>query len=295
MLIAFTGLNGVGQTFLDWSFNFVVGRNKIWHYQKGWLPISSNPVGDKNSHIHKRNHPGMDDLDIFFKKAKEIMMPVSFYPFMDTPGDGALPKSRELMARLIKEKVKIILVESTKPYPYFGERTGQTEEEVLSVMGKWLGKENMDKKTIREEFSFNLPGKKGWSEKAKEFYEEMSSKVLVRITQDELLNETEKHLIDIIEKVDGQRVREKRLEEWRPVQKQWHESLTKFNNWYEQELPKIVEAIIENKKMILEQNELYLIRQAVVMNHLMKDHGRRLLLPTDDFPLDTQILHGFLK
>ena len=41
--------------------------------------------------------------------------------------------------------------------------------------------------------------------------------------------------------------------------------------------------------------EIEIMSQITIMAYIMRDHGKRLILPSDDFPLDTQILHGFLK
>ena len=47
--------------------------------------------------------------------------------------------------------------------------------------------------------------------------------------------------------------------------------------------------------MDLDQFDMGIREEATVMAHLMKDHGRRLLLPTDYFPKDTKELHRLLK
>ena len=59
------------------------------------------------------------------------------------------------------------------------------------------------------------------------------------------------------------------------------------------EVKKITTAIVEKKEMTLP--ELDIIGQTTIMAYLMRDYGKRLILPTDNFPLDTQTLHQYLK
>ena len=300
MRIAIIGMAGYGQTFFDWSLNFLTGKNQTWHYTKGWVPLPDNPLTEKNAHGYTKNHPEPLDIDLFLEQSKDIPGMLSFYPVL-VPKDTSveydpLPNGREFIDKLLKADVKIVFIKPSRTlYPNFGERGDRTEDDKFPLMTEWLQRDGTDWKTTREQFSLKMfAGRREWNKKAEKFYEEIESKALLFITQDEFLEQAEKHLIDFIGKV-GLKVDVERLKQWQPVKKQWKEMLDGWNIWYDERLPKITEAIVENKPITMQDSEINLLRQTIIMHHLMKDHGRRLILPTDDFPLDTQILHGFLK
>ena len=84
-----------------------------------------------------------------------------------------------------------------------------------------------------------------------------------------------------------------KLIQWRIVADRWIKNNENIKDWYEIGIKKITTAIVENKEMALP--ELDIMGQIIIMAYLMRDHGKRLILPTDNFPLDAQILHGLLK
>ena len=58
MKIAFTGVSGVGQAFMDWSFYFLSDRKTFWNHRLGVIPVLDDPVGQS--------------LDVFEATANEI-------------------------------------------------------------------------------------------------------------------------------------------------------------------------------------------------------------------------------
>jgi hypothetical protein len=52
----------VGCSFLDWSIHFLSGKNKFYSTKdSNWIPLSTDPVLEINSHGHKKNHPSGHD------------------------------------------------------------------------------------------------------------------------------------------------------------------------------------------------------------------------------------------
>ena len=54
---AVTSQAGIGATFIDWSIHFLSGRDKFYHRQFGWIPLTHTPLTQKNAHGHFKNHP----------------------------------------------------------------------------------------------------------------------------------------------------------------------------------------------------------------------------------------------
>ncbi len=58
MIVGFTSIFSYGGHFMDWSFNYLTGR-EMFRSSKEWLPLVASPLtGAANAHQHKANHPG---------------------------------------------------------------------------------------------------------------------------------------------------------------------------------------------------------------------------------------------
>jgi hypothetical protein len=55
--ICVTSQIAVGCTFLDWSIHFLSGQSDFFNCDKGWVPLSKNPLTKINAHVHPKNHP----------------------------------------------------------------------------------------------------------------------------------------------------------------------------------------------------------------------------------------------
>ena len=55
MIIAWTGVMGMGQSFLDWSLYYLSDKDQFWNMHLGWQDLLSDPVTGRNAHLHKKN------------------------------------------------------------------------------------------------------------------------------------------------------------------------------------------------------------------------------------------------
>ena len=56
-IFAVTSKFNIGSTFVDWSIHFLSGKDKFYHRKLGWIPLTNNPLTEKNAHGHFKNHP----------------------------------------------------------------------------------------------------------------------------------------------------------------------------------------------------------------------------------------------
>ena len=60
-------------------------------------------------------------------------------------------------------------------------------------------------------------------------------------------------------------------------------------------MPEIADKIVAGEDMDLGKLDLTFFDECMIMILLMKSHGKRLLLPDENFPKNTKDLHKFLK
>ena len=163
----------------------------------------------------------------------------------------------------------------------------------IAYFQRWLKTDSTSFKELREKVSFKiLTNAKKTAEDIQQYHTQINT-----IVNDNFIDtywqtnpeECMKKVCDIV----GLDILPEKLIQWRPVAGRWIKNNENIKDWYEIGINKITTAIVENKEMALP--ELDIMGQIIIMAHLMRDHGKRLILPTDDFPLDAQILHGYLK
>ena len=302
MIVAFTGTSGIGQAFMDWSFYYLSGRKEFWNYKFGMMPVLDNPVGDRNAHSHEKNHMAGNEIKKFIELAREKIShdgrTITFHPYVDVTDNPELQieSLKEMIHTLKGNGIKIIMMKQTKPYPYFAsERNEVTDSQERPHLKNWLGTKTDDVIKIREMVSLKMIGnKKKWLEQIESFCEGMSDNFDLMITDTQWADQTEKMVLEIFDTL-GHTIRDDRLGEWREVRKVWRTNYGKLIDWYEIDLPKISQAIVTGLEMDLEPVGLGFVKQVSIMAHLMRDHGRRLLLTTEEFPKNTRDLHRFLK
>ena len=86
-----------------------------------------------------------------------------------------------------------------------------------------------------------------------------------------------------------------RLTHWRDVSKRWQAGYKQIQQFYYKEMPKIADMIVAGEDMDLAKLDLKFFDECMLMILLMKSHGKRLLLPDENFPKNTKDLHKFLK
>ena len=306
MRIAFIAIRSSGSTFMDWSFNFLTNCNQGQTYSsqtKAWQPTVDDAVESRtmNAHGHPKNHPYWNDpagneVINFLEDCKDFKGIITFYPAVDGSlcVEGEMYNlNKEMIQYLIEQDVKIFSVQPTTPYPYLGQRARWKDELHIHFFQRWLKTDSASYKELREKISFRLlANAKKTVEEIQQYHTQINT-----IVNDNFIDtywqtnpeECMKKVCDIV----GLDIVPEKLIQWRPIADLWIKNNEKIKDWYEVKTKKITTAIVENKEMTLPK--LDIMGQITIMAYLMRDHSRRLILPTDDFPLDAQILHGLLK
>ena len=311
MRIAITSLKGLGNTFMEWSLYYLCNLNDGKMYRPDtnqWTPVVDNPLlGSKYAHSHHKVHPVWNKsaltkietpgtfINDFIDITKDIEGYILFYPFVAGYNlDTEIYKVNEDMIQYLYDNdVKIITIRPDTLYPYLNERSFPQDADALMTLRAWLKDQVSSTKKIKEIASFKIIGNaKKYIEGAKEYHERINHMTMATIGSTEWQSNPENHMRQICDTF-GFEVLPDRLEKWRPIAKEWTKGNDKNTDWFKIQAPAITSAIVENRKMPLPTLSIW--NQITVMAYLMRDHGRRLILPTDNFPLDTQILHGYLK
>jgi hypothetical protein len=299
MIVAFTALGPTGTTFMDWSWHWLKGSNTFWNNEEGWIPLVSDPNKTRNAHGHLKNHPAnFPEWHVFIESAKDEVakngQEISFIPV--PPDDLETPEEYvKQLNRLVKEKIIVVVIKQTTEFPYGPERSDSDDEQNFN----WFLKCNPDlssdisRQKFREIFSIRMGSqKKKWLEKITRAFESLDKEVII-LTDTQWLSQTEEAICMICQKL-GTVINPERMLSWRPIMKSWQDNYKKIDTRYSIEIPMIVDKIVENKKIDLPSN-IGIFEECLIMMLLMKKYGKRLILPDDNFPKTTQILHQFLK
>ena len=297
MIVAWAGIRGTGQSFLDWSLYYLTGRDKFWNMKFGWQDLLTDPTTGRNAHLHLKNHPkGSYDLLEFLDKAKELDSDqlITVHPF--SSHETGLGEFTAVIQTCLENDVRLIMMRQTKPYPYFAsERNEITDEEELATLRQRIGYADANRKTIRDQMSFRLINNSNdFIDNVNYFHTRFDSKLDYVMTDQQWANDTEKVMLEVIDSLKLE-IRKDRLESWRVIRNKWKQNYGRLIDWYEKDLAKVVDAILQGKDLDLDPYGITLAKEIVIMAHLLNNHKKRLWLPDNNFPKNTKILNGFLK
>ena len=297
MIVAWAGIRGTGQSFLDWSLYYLTGRDKFWNMKFGWQDLLTDPTTGRNAHLHLKNHPkGSYDLLEFLDKAKELDSDqlITVHPF--SSHETGLGEFTAVIQTCLENDVRLIMMRQTKPYPYFAsERNEITDEEELATLRQRIGYADANRKTIRDQMSFRLINNSNdFIDNVNYFHTRFDSKLDYVMTDQQWANDTEKVMLEVIDRLKLE-IRKDRLESWRVIRNKWRQNYGRLIDWYEKDLAKVVDAILQGKDLDLDPYGITLAKEIVIMAHLLNNHKKRLWLPDNNFPKNTKILNGFLK
>lgn len=297
MIVAFTSPVSTGASFMDWSFNWLLGESQYWHHKFNSIELVSNPLTHRNAHGHKANHPLLVDVEKFIAKANQELKfrknPLSFYPYINEKDNF-----ETLIDLLKKNNVKIIVIKQTKSYPYLYERKslkGKTEEKLIQK--NWVGgRVSLSKKKLREIVSLMIVNEEhDINSKKQKMYDNLSKKNIICVNDHEWYHDPFKTMQKIFSNLNLS-MSKNRIEHYKKVAFGWHQIINKnLVDFHERHLPLIIDAIIKKKSLSIEELDLDLIKEIVIMANLYKYHRTRLILPTDQFPKNTKDLAKFLK
>lgn len=297
MIIAWTGVMGTGQSFLDWSLYYIAGQDKFWNSKFGWQNLLDDPTTGRNAHLHLKNHPqGRDDLMTFIKKAKELddNQLITVHPF--SSHEQGLGEFIAIIQTCLDNDVRLVAMKQTKPYPYLkSERNEVTDEQELDILRQRLGFPKADRKMIRDQMAFRLnKNSKNFFKDVDYFHSRFDSRVDYVMTDQEWANESEKVMTEVFDRLKL-KIQKERLITWRQIRNKWRKNYGRLIDWYEIDLKKVVDAIIKGEDLDLDNFNITLAKEIVIMASLINDHGKRLWLPDDKFPKNTKELNRFLK
>lgn len=299
MIIAFAGVQGRGQTFMDWSFHFLQGKDTYWNYRNGEQPLVQNPNTNTNAHNHDKNHPlSEEEIKNFISQARQRLKTsddiITFYPFL-TYQDDMKSKIGGLNNLLAEHDIEQFWIKPTRPYPYFFERTGTPKHEVINGIKNWLGVRHDDINVIREMVSFKMQGnRKRWLEEVEILYAGIEDNVDMTFTDVQWQYDTESCMNTIFDHA-GLGMDIERIDQWRGHMNEWRKNTEQMVQWYEKDAPHIAEMIVQNQDLDLRPFNFDLLDEATVMSLTMLNHGKRLVIPTAEFPKNTKILHQLIK
>jgi len=298
MIIAFTSIHPSGVTFLDWSYHFLKGNDTFWHLKKGWQPLPQDPLIKINAHAHAKNHPGEYHLWHEFVEMAKIekqknRKDISFYPYRIN-----LMKPIEWVDhinRLASNGVRVFIIKKTMEFPYASERTGLSEQDDIEsfLLENPEIEKGTSKNRLRELSSLRIIAQqKKWIENIDLAFESLSDSVVV-INDKDYINQTE----DCVKKVFGQldlQIDPQRLIQWRPIKDRWSELYWAGLKFYK-DLPKIINCIADGVDYDLATYDIGFFQESLIMAYLMKQKGKRLVIPSDNFPKNTKELHYSIK
>ena len=295
MITAFTSLTPAGATFMDWSWHWLTGSDSVWNQDKGWLPITNDPTLEMNAHGHLKNHPiGLGEWKSFLESARQQEdKDISFYPIIRNTDDNDM-EFVDNINWLIKQKVGVVLIKRTEELPIGSARTGNTNDRPFYLMSNPDIDKEISLNKLREIISIRLMGQqKTWLEKIETAFSRLDKDVFI-VTDKEWTTDPEGVMTEIFRyfKVP---IAPDRLSHWREVSKKWQEGYRQIQKFYYEQMPEIADKIVAGKDMDLGKLDLTFFDECMIMILLMKSHGKRLLLPDENFPKNTKELHQFLK
>ena len=301
MIIAFTSLTPSGATFMDWSWHWLKGNDHCWIQEKGWIPLVDDPLADGTiwAHGHQKNHLStFAQWKVFLELASKETQgskDISFYPFIMSTANN-LNEYVDHLNWCVKEKVSVVVIKKTQVFPYASEKIDKKSSDDL----RFFLNSNPDiprdttRKKLREIVSIRMDSQqKTWLQKINQSFELLDKEVIV-ISDKEWIDQTEEIMVKIFRKL-GTKIHPERLIKWREIADRWREKHEKKEIFYTHEIPKISDKIVAGESMDLREFNFGFADESLIMMHIMKRHGKKLVLPGDNFPMDTAKLHRFLK
>ena len=295
MITAFTSLTPAGATFMDWSWHWLNGSDSVWNQSKGWLPITNDPTLEMNAHGHSKNHPiGLGEWKSFLESARhQEDKDISFYPIIRNTDDNDM-EFVDNINWLIKQKVGVVLIKRTEELPIGSARTGNTNDRPFYLMSNPDIDKDISLNKLREIISIRLMGQqKTWLEKIETAFSRLDKDVFI-VKDKEWTTDPEGVMTEIFRYFEVP-IAPDRLSHWRDVSKKWQEGYRQIQKFYYEQMPEIADKIVADEDMDLGKLDLTFFDECMIMILLMKSHGKRLLLPDENFPKNTKELHQFLK
>ena len=170
-----------------------------------------------------------------------------------------------------------------------------SKREVMEGIKDWLGVEHNDINAIREMVSLRMQGnRKRWLKEVEILYDHMEDKIDRTFTDVQWQHETESCMNAIFDHVELG-IDNERMKQWRGLVTEWRKNTEQMVQWYEKDAPHIAKMIVDGVDLDIGKFGLDLLDEATIMSLTMLNHGKRLVIPTLEFPKNTKILHQLIK
>ena len=295
MIVAFTSYTSLGATFMDWSWHWLKGAESYWSMKKGWRPIVKDPLKGKNAHGHPKNHPAdFENWREFIHLARRCIRnhskDISFYPFVIPTRDNLSELNYYVnnINWMIDQKVSVVVIKQTRIFPYGTERGELTVEEdnELPFDISWNELRDINSRQMIHQQKILL-------EQMDSALKLLDEDVII-VKDTEWRDHPESTMINICQRL-GTVIDPARLASWRTIMNRWSENFKKLEFFHDHQIPLIADKIVQGDSMDLKPFKLRQPDESLIMASIKERHGRRLVLPNDDFPKNTKILHRFLK
>lgn len=302
MIVGILGPGGCGGTFLDWSIQFIAGstenlvakcneknRNVIEHVQA--QQIVDNPLNGSSAHIHQKTHPNNDSLTAVLDIFLSNNYPLNTFYYVDS----MLPdQTHTNYNSIIKTHptVKFISYNFSRKHldlifclQY--EKISVAPQNFNNQIGNSLS--NLSIGERREMLSLFYPR----CIKGQILNEQIEdSDNLYRINFDDVWGKLDIVMINIF-KFLGLGINESRYSEWIKIYQIW---LTKNKNNFFNDLPEIIDCIVNNKSLDLKVYNITFAKEVVIASKLLYNHNLSLKFnDVSDLTSDTLQWHSILE
>lgn len=318
----------VGGTFVDWSMYFLSGQDNFYSVEhNSVIPLSQDPVSNKNAHSHKKNHPdGFEMTRDYFDKFSKSDCDVDFfstytYPYLllrvknllglDTASPTDLQKIKAYQSADIVQlfdwchdsSIKVVHVSSkgisplyllNPRYPgFFVPGTQQFKNNRYDKIWELFYQDSITKWQLSDETDiWDIRERLALDIRPFDMYEIPvgSSHDHLRLNCQDIWTR-EDAIFEVIDYVDLPLL-DNRIPVWREIYRRWQTiqfQHLKFCHYFED----IVEAVVNNWYMKI---DLTFIEEAVIQHALIYQHGLNLKTwNLKQFPKNTQDLHKLLE
>ena len=324
MVICFTSFRSLGCTFLDWSFNWLMGHTEYWfEKEQKMVPLVMNPLGKsndgspadfplfQNAHQHKKNHPiGLEEWTKIIRTFKKMLLDKKTYncKIFTFYGSSHHLKQFDEYQRCILDS---IAMGTTVIFLYCGDcrpKRHRLLDPGMNESRKIRDQAIKDKiksafRTVKE-IDSNL----STVSKMRDFIAinmayltSPADKKIVKFSQNlftiehrDLILNGEKVMDDLFKFLDL-KISKKRYSHWLKTYKEWREPVYPEILFYKN-LPEIVCCIKNGLSHSLKPYKLDIFLEAVIQNKLMTVYKDRLMLKNlEEFPDNTNKLTSYLK
>lgn len=298
-IFAVSSYRPIGCTFLNWSIHFIHGDIEFYNVLNGILPLTANPLTDKNAHGFPKNHPcGRENtqncVDSLISNDTSRLM--SFYPYANTGTnqEQCIHEYKSLVNLVIDNNIPLIYMDLPNSPLYFSTppRTSSVQLTLTQFIEEYFpNSENYNLDNIWEFREFAALNLRPFNILPVNFVSPI--KHLYINANDMWCNGTE--TIKEIFKFLSLPITENRLTEWIPIYHQW-QSIQTSRLKFSMGIDHIIYCIIHGAYHDLTPYKIDIWKESIIQHILIFKHGLTLKsYGLEKFPNNTLALHYLLE